>query len=984
MYCSSSLLLATFLVAGTLVLIRPSGMNRMSLARVQTQDELVVRTPPPALDDLETDANLDGLPDGWYNARNATLVSEKGAPVGPHFVRFERSKPGGPAVLSLAFGIDGKKTSAIELGIWVRLKNVQLGDRDGGEPSLVIDFLGPAPSGVGPAVGRAALGPWTHTVRENWTRVVKRIPVPPGTKDAIMSVGLMGCAGILDVDGLTVVLIGVDETSSTNLVVNGDFELGDPAPYCWSTEKDAKRVFPGFNSSAAVELRERNARLLTGLAIPVEPFDSLDISLAVRATGLRGEPGAGAVVFFLDELGRPLGGQMREFALTWSDSFDWRVDTAEVRVPRGARRAVFQLEKSNAGGVIRFDDIRITASPNPGAGTWSPFQVADDTDEWLEVPPSGSIKPDSALDVSFLQKAPAGDRGSVTVKNGHLTFGGKERARFFGVSLLPPAAFLPAEAAERLADRLARSGVNLVRMGDLDSAYGPDRSLFEDSRDDTKEFDPIALDRLDHLIAELKKRGIYVAIELQSKRRFRVDDGVALMGLLPSGGGPAAIFDPKMGQLALESATALLGHKNQETDLALKEDPALAWVTLMGETSLFDLLESPGSLPDPYAKKLHELEKRAKSSAGHRFWESLESDHLKKTADALRKDELRAPIAGISHWRRDPEFVAAQAAPGLDLIDDRVYWPTLPWSSPEVRSMLFASPARALDTIAGQKRAAERPYVLGQWCNQSNSAWSFPDEAGDFMLGAYMAMNSDWDGVVRRGIFVFPLVWGAGAAGTVGGEDIFQIAEVVNGSPHIYALWPHAASLFLRGRSDQVEAKGRAVEAKGRAVEATAKPKGRRRLASGWDSARGRLHFETPFTQGAAGWIRGETASFPQLELSTENPFAVLVATSISTEPIASTKRLLVSAIAHVEPTGFRWVSGWKREVADPGRPPFLQEPVTATVVWRRKGTVRCYVLNNEGDRVSPVPLEGLPDGEGVVLKIDGKTPAFHWEFTVE
>ncbi len=39
----------------------------------------------------------------------------------------------------------------------------------------------------------------------------------------------------------------------------------------------------------------------------------------------------------------------------------------------------------------------------------------------------------------------------------------------------------------------------------------------------------------------------------------------------------------------------------------------------------------------------------------------------------LRKDKVRVPIAGISHWR-DPEFSAQQAAAGLDLIDDRLYW----------------------------------------------------------------------------------------------------------------------------------------------------------------------------------------------------------------------------------------------------------------------------------------------------------------------
>ncbi len=38
-------------------------------------------------------------------------------------------------------------------------------------------------------------------------------------------------------------------------------------------------------------------------------------------------------------------------------------------------------------------------------------------------------------------------------------------------------------------------------------------------------------------------------------------------------------------------------------------------------------------------------------------------------------------------------------------------------------------------------------------------------------------MDADWDGIVRRGIFIYPHVWGEGPAGTNGGEDIFRIAE---------------------------------------------------------------------------------------------------------------------------------------------------------------------------------------------------------------
>src|SRR4051812_20461558 len=81
------------------------------------QDALIERTGPPALDDLESDVNKDGVPDGWYNARDAVLKTEGGY-VGPHFVRFACSKPGRPSRLSRAFGIDGQTHEAINLGLW--------------------------------------------------------------------------------------------------------------------------------------------------------------------------------------------------------------------------------------------------------------------------------------------------------------------------------------------------------------------------------------------------------------------------------------------------------------------------------------------------------------------------------------------------------------------------------------------------------------------------------------------------------------------------------------------------------------------------------------------------------------------------------------------------------------------------------------------------------------------------------------------------
>lgn len=933
------------------------------------QEEDFERPAPPALDDFEGDKNKDGIPDGWYNARDVVLVSE-GGKVGPHCLKFEVRKPGRPARLSRAFGIDGRKTEAVVLGAWVRLDQIQAGERLGEDPGIMIDFLG---EGLR-ALRRGTLGPWGRTPSGRWTRVSKRIPVPPGTRDAIMSVGLLGATGILEVDGLTVELVPVGGTESTNLVNNGDFELGDPAPFAWSLENGAQRSFPGFQSDSAIELPKSGARALTGLAVAIESFGQLNVSVRVRAQGLRGAGGAAGNLFFVDSNGRPVGGAGGGTNLfRWAGSFDWRVARATVPVPAGASRAVLQFEKSDSNGLLRVDDVVVTSAPDPKMGAWTPYHVEDDTTGWPAVTPSRSIDAKSALDASFLLDGPAGKHGFVTVRDGRLAFSKGGRARFFGVYLLPPSAYLESEEADALATRLARSGINLVRLADLDTALGPDRSLYDDTRDDTKVFDTVALARLDHLIAALKARGVYVALELQSARRFRTDDGVTNPYALPPGGGPAAEFDPAIGKLTLQSAKALLEHVNPETGLALRDDPVLAWVTLAGETSLFDQIERPETLPAEYSGSLRALAAKSKVGGIRRIWQELGEVHWREMANSLRKDKLRVPIAGVSHWRRDPEFSAQQAAIGLDLIDDRLYWSPPPWAAPERRSLLWSQDG-ALLSGATHKRRSDRPYVASQWCLQTRGGWALPYEAADQMLAVDIAVTDDWDALVRRGIFLHPQLWGSAAAGIGGGEDLFQLPEVVNGMPQIYSLWPHAASILLRGERTTDSHSG----------QATRSPLRHRanRAVAGWDPSRGRLVIETPFTQGFAGWPGGEAAAFEHLVFETDQPYAVIVASSVGTAPIATTKRLLVTAVARVEPTGFRWVDESKVDVAEPGTPPLLQEPIRAKVLWRRKGSVKAYPLDNNGTRGPAVPL--VEKEEGVELSINGSNANFHWELVEE
>lgn len=945
-------------------------------ARAQkAEPEVEIERPaPPALDDFETDANKDGVPDGWYNLRDAKIVHEGGV-IGPKYLKFECTKPGRPARLSRAFGVDGSKYEAVIIGLWIRLDQVQSGERSYEEPGLIIDFLGPKLR----QETRGSFGPWTTKsfgAASHWTRVAKRIAVPPDTRDAIMSLGLIGATGVLDVDGLTVDLVPIGGTETTNLVKNPGFELGDPDPAGWISENGARRGFPGSHSTAALELAKSGARCLSGLAVPVEPFPSLSISVRARGQGLRASGGATCMLFFLDEFGHQVGPPV--VAFRWSGSFDWREDRTEVPVTRGAVRAVIQFDKVDGMGSLKLDDLIVTASPNPEAGSWTPYHVQDETDGWKPVSPSTEIEPKSALDFSFLLGGTAGKSGGVTVKDGRLHFAKGSRARFFGVQLIPTTAFLNIEAADALADRLARSGVNLVRLGDLDAPLGPDRSLFDDTRDDTKEFDPIALARLDHLIAALKKRGIYFALELQGSRRFRTDDEVPTPGALPLGGGPASVFDPVIVKKMDDSARALLAHKNPETGLALRDDPALAWVTLAGTVTMFNLIEDMAALPADYAKQYRGLAAKSTAGIGRRFWQGLESARWKALAGALRKDGLKAPIAGVAHWRRELEFSETQASTGLDMIDDQLFWSGPLWIAPRWRSMLWSLDG-GLMIDAAKKRRTDRPYVVGQWCDFSQGVWALPYESAEQLLAIETAAVEDWDGLVRRGVYMYPERWGSSAPGTAGGEDIFQVAEVANAAPQVFAMWPHQASILLRGIEDPKEKEKERAKAESTHKAAV---RGKRHQIPGWDPEHGRLVVDTPYTQGIAGWPGEDPVTLTHLAFDVENSYGTVVVSSVGPEPIAKAKRLLVTAVARVTPTGFLWVDEWKRETADPGRPPLLAEPVKGKVTWHHKGPVKAYALDNNGHRVEPAKVTKTDDG--TTLLLDGSVPSLHWELIAE
>lgn len=123
---------------------------------------------------------------------------------------------------------------------------------------------------------------------------------------------------------------------------------------------------------------------------------------------------------------------------------------------------------------------------------------------------------------------------------------------------------------------------------------------------------------------------------------------------------------------------------------------------------------------------------------------------------------------------------------------------------------------------------------------------------------------------------------------------------------------------------------------------------------------RGLLTINTPRTQGALGSLASAGAiELGGLRIVGATEFAAITATSLDSEPIGRARRVLLTAVARAEHTGFRLgpppasargTMSWS--LLDAGRPPVLAEPVRAQVRLAVPGTSRVYALDSTGKRV--------------------------------
>lgn len=302
---------------------------------------------------------------------------------------------------------------------------------------------------------------------------------------------------------------------------------------------------------------------------------------------------------------------------------DWQRVTVRGVAPENADSVVISMNHSRSKGTAWFDDIHVTGKSEMPPEVEYSF---NDTSDWFPFEfPAADTNLDT-IDLTGLLDAPAGRRGFVGVKeDGHFYYEDGTRARFFGTNVGGAACAPSKKEAPVIAARLAKYGVNMLRLHSMDGRWGP---LLPGDAKTSQVLAPEALDRVDFFFNELKTRGIYVYMDLLDYRWFRTADGVAhgddfshnWAGSMKG----ASIFDPRMIELQKDYATKLLTHRNPYTGLRYVDDPAMAVVETTNENSIFYFLRNK-DLSLPYYRDA--LEKR---------WNAWLADRYKTRASLAR------------------------------------------------------------------------------------------------------------------------------------------------------------------------------------------------------------------------------------------------------------------------------------------------------------------------------------------------------------
>ena len=418
-----------------------------------------------------------------------------------------------------------------------------------------------------------------------------------------------------------------------------------------------------------------------------------------------------------------------------------------TRIPLRDGKKVVSLEFLSRGQVWMIPAATISDREMEQKNTIIRTVIRSDK-HWKGVSFGYQTLPGSVADLSFLVQpgAPAGKYGFLKCRGDQFEFEKRPGVpvRFWGKCMGFRTLFQSEEQTLAMLDEEAALGTNAIRLHHFDNSltYGK----FERGS-----FHPEYLRKLDFLVAEAKKRGIYITLDLFTYRHYDV---------MKKLGNPSmtdykvlCYFDKKAQNGLLGFAEELFLHVNPYTGKAWKDEPAIITLNLINEGTLPALLPRTG-------KRVRELvDKAFQKYAAERKITLTDLNrgevHAEFLADAGKrffhdvKEKLNK--LGVKVLFSDQNFAqtALDTRNVYDYVDSHFYFchpvslsgrnasPTFYGSASPIRGYSAGLRNIALTRILG------KPMTITEW----NYCWPNPHFfEGPFLTGAYAALQ-DYNGL---------------------------------------------------------------------------------------------------------------------------------------------------------------------------------------------------------------------------------------------
>ena len=433
------------------------------------------------------------------------------------------------------------------------------------------------------------------------------------------------------------------------------------------------------------------------------------------------------------------------------------------------------------------------------------------------------------VDISFVfeDEKPAGKHGFLKVVGEEFRFEDGTLGKFWGVNINGGANFPEHDYAERFARRLAQTGCNLVRLHQLDSEWDtPNIFAFTKGKrlTNTRELDPVSMERLDYLVYCLKEQGIYCYMDMMNYRKFKEGDDVVDYNELSDVGKPYNMTNRRLIDLQKEHMTNVWTHYNPYTKLCYKDDPVFVMTEMLAECDLFNTdVEGTWWYTKPayYDKEYRLIFKAWLEKNGEEYdWENCNMNDrtetlyrfkhdqtvevMKEMYDHMREIGVKIPIAG-TNWAAGTHALA-KAHKDMDFMDIHPYfnhdgW-SAKWNNSEriVRSKSITSSKTAIGGWHTKMAVAGKPLFFSEW----DMTWPNNYRAEGAIHYAAVNALQGWGGACIHTyayscnmpeIKVIGRELSSGVAGKAYREGIYTVWN----DPAKYGLFYHAALITRRG-----------------------------------------------------------------------------------------------------------------------------------------------------------------------------------------